>query len=257
MLGAATQTSFEAAHREDLRPPPLSSGADPPPHPAPHRTARDREHPAAGTSQVGRRAHAGVVRPVPSPRRQLRATGRHPPRLVHAGRSRHRLALHRAMVLIGALSRPDLPPNRVAVVAFVRQRDSAGLQAFEHQRASPAIGSLPTGERENELSAKAVGQRIDLDCTPAPRATPDLALLPPWLPRRNGVPSRRWSRSAPERAACRLGRRFRNVRPSSLGRRALEEIGEGRFRPVEIARRVRPTPCRLQYVLVSRRSSKG
>ncbi len=41
-------------HAEGLRPPPLTSGADPPPHPAQHRPARDREKPAAGTSQVGR-----------------------------------------------------------------------------------------------------------------------------------------------------------------------------------------------------------
>lgn len=90
-------------HAEGLRPPPLSSGADPPPHPAPHRPARDREQPAAGTSQVGRRAHAGVVCPVPSPRHPLRATTRHPSRLLNAGRSPHRLALHRTMVLLGAL----------------------------------------------------------------------------------------------------------------------------------------------------------
>lgn len=83
-LGAAAQTTFEAASRQGLRSPPLSSCADPSSYPAPHRLARDREQSAAETLPRGRRADAGLVRPVPSPRHSLRATKR--PSISHSRR---------------------------------------------------------------------------------------------------------------------------------------------------------------------------
>ncbi len=49
------------------------------------RAARDRDQPAARPSSVGGRAHAGLARPLPSPRCALRATRRPSPRPHHPG----------------------------------------------------------------------------------------------------------------------------------------------------------------------------
>lgn len=131
----------------------------------------------------------------------------------------------------------------------VRQHDAAGGQAFEQQRARLAVGGLSTGQQERERTAEAVGEGVDLGRAPAPRATDGLALLPPPCPlRRSGGPSRRWSRSAPGGRSASSGQRFEQLDPDPLGRPAHEAIVEGLLRPVEIARRVGPTPSRFQHV---------
>ncbi len=144
--------------------------------------------------------------------------------------------------------RLDLPPNGVAVVALVRQHDVAARQAFEQQRAGLAVGGLPAGQQEGERAAETVGEGVDLDRAP-PRERPMAWLCSPLCPpRHSGEPSRRWSRSPPERAAHRLGRASRTGRPSPPWSPAHEAVVEGLLRSVEIARRIRPAPSRFQHV---------
>jgi len=109
MRGPATTSPNQTACRQRLRFRPLPAGATPAgDHPA-HRPPQHREQRAPGPTPLGRRAHLGLVCPLPPPRRPLRAPRRHLHRLPPHRRQPYLLALRPEMVLLGALSQERFP----------------------------------------------------------------------------------------------------------------------------------------------------
>lgn len=93
----------------------------------------------------------------------------------------------------GCPRRLDLPPDGIAIVAFVAQEDTAGGQALQKQRASLAVSDLAARQQESERPAELVGERVDLRRAPAPRAADGLVLLLPFPPE-----AQRWTVTAEE-----------------------------------------------------------
>jgi hypothetical protein len=85
--------------------PPVAGAAA---HPAPDCPAGYREQHPPGPIQMGGRAHACLVRPVPAIGHSLRAEGRSPPCPSGPGRSPHHVALRSEVVLFGVVNSGDL-----------------------------------------------------------------------------------------------------------------------------------------------------
>lgn len=117
-----------------LRPPPLLPGMPGRRDRAANRAPWDREQPAPGLPPLGRRAHAGVARPLPPLGHPLRTPRRHPPRLHDAGlRPRHTQPVQ--TVLLDALRRGLLRQ----AFHVVKRRKQGGSR-----RASPVMGAFCT-----------------------------------------------------------------------------------------------------------------
>jgi len=76
----------------------------------------------------------------------------------------------------------DLRPQRVTVVAAIRQQDAIGTEQPEHFLASPSVVSLAFGQLEEDREPVRVDDRVDFGRKPAagaPHATTVAAFFSP------------------------------------------------------------------------------
>ena len=77
----------------------------------------------------------------------------------------------------------DLRPQRVTVVAAIRQQDAIGSEQPEHVLARPSVVSLSFGQLEEDREAVRVDDRVDFGRKPAagaPHATTSAAFFSPF-----------------------------------------------------------------------------